>query len=709
MRREADDAARAQAWAGLAAFLLIAHQITAKALRDALFLSHFPVATLPRAMVAGALFSSLMVLILAHAMGRFGPQRTMPFTLLLSATLFFGEWYLLAWSPTLTAVLVYLHVAGFGAVLISGFWSQVNERFDPHSARQRIARITAAATLGGLIGGLMAQQTGTRFGLPVMLLLLGTIHLLCAAAIWRVTSGTAAGGVESGVVRHPGHGLALLRRHPYLRGLAMLAVLAGFVAALLDYAFKAQVKAAYPEGEAMVGFFALFYAGIGLLTFLVQGFFGQRLLSRLGGTATLAVLPGFLCLGGLVAAALNFLWSATLLRGGQMVLGNSLFRSAFEQLYSPLPGALKRPTKALIDVGGDRLGDILGGGLIILLLWLLPALPPGLLFLLAVLAAVAMLWLLGRLSGGYVEQLGARLQDGAGTLAGMQGGAEPVADGLRTGIFASVTALRALDPREPDALLSGVSDLLSGDRERIQRVLEQDPLDTRLVPMVIPLLEVPGLEYEVIRALRRVVATNVGQLTDALLLPDQSPVVRRRLPLVLEDSSDGRAAEGLCLGLEDTSFEVRYRCALALSRVLERNPALHIGAERLFRAALREIREQADDWREHGVLEGEGEQRRPKRGFRHVFTLLGLALEPEVMQLAMLSLFSGDPRLRGTALEYLDNTLPSPVRDAIWPFLGERRARSRRRHAGELAADLLRAAGFLLPQRGRILRGQRSG
>ncbi len=490
-------------------------------------------------------------------------------------------------------------------------------------------------------------------------------------------------------------------------------MLAGFVAALLDYAFKAQVKAAYPEGEAMVGFFALFYAGTGLVTFLVQGIFGQRLLSRLGGTATLAVLPGFLFLGGLVAAALNFLWSATLLRGGQMVLGNSLFRSAFEQLYSPLPGALKRPTKALIDVGGDRLGDILGGGLIILLLWLLPALPPGLLFLLAVLAAVAMLLLLGRLSGGYVEQLGARLQDGAGTLAGMQEGAEPLAERLRTGIFAGVAALRALDSPEPatqpDALLAGASDLLSGDRERIQRVLEQDPLDARLVPMVIPLLEVPGLEYEVIRALRRVVATNVGQLTDALLLPDQSPVVRRRLPLVLEDSSDGRAAEGLCLGLEDTNFEVRYRCALALSRVLERNPALHIGAERLFQAALREIREQADDWREHGVLEGEGELRRPKRTFRHVFTLLGLALEPEVMQLAMLSLFSGDPRLRGTALEYLDNTLPSPVRDALWPFLGERRARSRRRHAGELATDLLRAAGFLLPQRGRILRGQRSG
>ncbi len=55
------------------------------------------------------------------------------------------------------------------------------------------------------------------------------------------------------------------------------------------------------------------------------------------------------------------------LRGGQAIFANSLYRSAFELLYTPLPPHKKRPTKTIIDVASDRLGDLIGSGLLLLL------------------------------------------------------------------------------------------------------------------------------------------------------------------------------------------------------------------------------------------------------------------------------------------------------------------------------------------------------
>ena len=60
--------------------------------------------------------------------------------------------------------------------------------------------------------------------------------------------------------------------------------------------------------------------------------------------------PGF---GSLVVA-----------RGGESVFRSSLFRAGYELFYTPIPADEKRAAKSLIDVGFDRLGDAVGGGLV---------------------------------------------------------------------------------------------------------------------------------------------------------------------------------------------------------------------------------------------------------------------------------------------------------------------------------------------------------
>ena len=47
---------------------------------------------------------------------------------------------------------------------------------------------------------------------------------------------------------------------------------------------------------------------------------------------------------------------------------NSLFRTAYELLFIPVPAAHKRPVKAILDVGLDRVGTVLGSGVVMAVL-----------------------------------------------------------------------------------------------------------------------------------------------------------------------------------------------------------------------------------------------------------------------------------------------------------------------------------------------------
>ena len=59
----------------------------------------------------------------------------------------------------------------------------------------------------------------------------------------------------------------------------------------------------------------------------------------------------------------------------------------------------------------------------------------------------------------------------------------------------------------------------------------------------------------------------------------------------------------------------------------------------------------------------------------HVFSLLSLVLPREPLQIAHRGLLSNDRRLRGTALEYLEGTLPPHLRAGVLPLVARRPAR----------------------------------
>jgi len=699
---------RAMLFALFAATVMIAQQVAGKATRDALFLSNFDVTNLPKVVSAAAIASMAGVLVMSRLLAHISPIRVVPFVFGLSALLFTGEWLLLDYQPHIASIVLYLHMAVFGAILISGFWSIINERFDPHSAKQRVARIAAAAALGGIIGGVLAERVSALMDVRSMLLFLSGMHVVCMLATRAI--GTPEHNAPAGSTVKARSAFALLGRTRYLQWMALLMVLVAVMAALLDYALKAEASARYLDSESLVAFFASFYAISGIVGFGLQTLLGRRILQRFGIGTTLTLLPVAIAIFGTIGSVFTQLWSMVLLRGGHGVFVNSLFRSAFELLYTPLPPHIKRPTKAIIDVASDRLGDLVGSGLLLLMLFIAPVLPTAMVAASAVLVALAALFVITRLNRGYIEQLARNLRSG---IVNIQEG--DVVDATTQQILAESNAysereflLSKLANMQDRATVSDsdldaslqfantVSDLSSDDTERIYKALGGSSMDIRLVPYIIPLLANDDISNDVRTELRWMVPRIIGQLTDAMLDPDVPLRARQRLPGVLEASHNPRAISALQLGMSDQCFNVRYSCARSLARMRRRNRAIKVPRQQVYTAIRQELAGDPQVWRSLGRSVEPGERpprgaagRQVNPGVEHVFTLLALVLDPDAVYLAMQAMFSDDENLRGTALEYLENVLPSDLYNDLQAHLGSGlEGRFGQRSLGDIVREL---------------------
>lgn len=709
------------------ATLMIAHQVAGKATRDAVFLSHYDVTALPKMVITAAILSMVAVIIMSRLLVAYGPFRVIPWAFGFSTFLFIGNWWLYGVAASKVAVLLYLQMAIFGAVLISGFWSVINERFDPHTAKTTIAKVAAAATLGGVLGGLLVGRVAATLDVRSMLLVLGGLHFACFLSIRSI--GDARLGVKSGPKPTMQSGLELLVTNRYLQLMAALMVLAAIMAALVDYAFKSATAARLSSSEELAVFFGQFYAAVGVLTFLIQSVLGPRMLKRYGIGITLAVMPAIALIAGVISVAtLTKLWTVVMVRAGQVVFTNSFFRSAFELLYTPLPARTKRPTKTIIDVASDRLGDVLGSGIILLLLALSPDLPATAVIALAVVLAVLTLFVVRALYRGYIDQLATRLRRGALALSDDQ-----VIDATtaRTLTERSVSSEREIlmakiqemkhergaagaalrggeidtvqfsnDGIDPDALREAsilIADLMSDNPARITRSLSSPVLDAKFVPFLIPLLANDEVADDIRMEIRWKAPQAIGTLTDALVDPDLPLLARQRIPSILEVTHNPRAIAGLLAGLRDEEFNVRYSSARALARMNERDTTITIAEQEVYAAVEREVSVERSVWESRdleadiempsnmitGGLSGDP---RVDYSMEHVFTLLSLILDHDALMLSRHAVSSSDRNLRGTALEYLENVLPESVREGLWPHFGEPLSVSRKSVATEKPA-----------------------
>jgi AAA family ATP:ADP antiporter len=662
-----------------AAGAMITHQVAGKAARDALFLSVFGISGLPTMLVASAVFSTITGLAFARALRSLPPRRMVPIGFLASAALLVLEWLISFFSMPVAVVGLYLHMGATGSALISGFWSVLNERFDPHSARREFGRIAAGGTLGGLLGGLMAGLLPPLLTTTAFLLFLAALHAICAG-ITRVLAGED-GGTESRVAHEETpFGLKAFGASPYLRNLASLVLLGTVSAALLDYMFKAYAAAKYQSGADLLQFFALFYTGTGLATFLLQTTVGQLALRQFGLASTIATLPFSVAAGATATLLAPGLASAGIARGAEAVMRSSLFRAGYELLYTPVPQTEKRLAKPVIDVVVERVGDAAGGVLINVVLFWNAGVAMVAMTILAILIAVTELVLTAQLNRGYVKALeysllhrNADVDDPSNIqerttrhtylrTLGVIPPAHPAQSAPLADAAPSTPPMTRVDPG-----IQRLLDLRSGDPERVRKALQAaEELDELWVPQIIRLLAWGEVSEDAVRRLSPVASSITGQLVDALTDSNQEFAIRRRIPRVLSACSTQRAADGLVEGLSDKRFEVRLQCGRALVRMRDVNPGLKFDADLIFELAVKETTMDKEVWLSQSSSDDE---ERPGT-LDHIFCILSLVLPSEPLGVAYKGLRTRDRQLWGTSLEYLESVLPEKIRHAIRPLLG---------------------------------------
>ena len=416
------ETARVVAVALVVATLLVAYQLAAKSIRDALLLANerLGIAHLPDMMIVSALVSIAAVLLLSPLLIRLGPARFVQQAFVASALLFGVEWALWAKSPVAATIALYLHIGALGPLLFSGFWSALGERLDPRTGRRALARVAGFSSLGALLGFGLGDWTSHLSSPVAALLPLASLNLLCAGALFFLPapvrqraavgsdtrSGEGGSRIEGGIEGAPGPGFEagtegaafgsglrsfvagfrVLSEARYLRDLAILVLLTAASAQFLDFAFKAAATlavspgaAAGPAGAGLAGagtshaalsmvaqqqlqrLFLRFNVGVYLLAFLVQFPLARWRVDAAGPARKVLVLPLAVMVAGGGALLLPGFRTLLWARGVELLVLSSLFRSGYEHLFSPVPVHEKRPAKSLIDVGFGRAGDALGG------------------------------------------------------------------------------------------------------------------------------------------------------------------------------------------------------------------------------------------------------------------------------------------------------------------------------------------------------------
>jgi hypothetical protein len=729
---------------GLAAF-----EVASLAARDGLFLSELPASQLPAVMLAAAVVALVGTLGLSRWLRFQRPDRVAPAALLFSAASFSAIALLLSGAPRLAAVLLYLQVTGVGPVVASSFWSVVNERFDPYEAKRVVARMAAAGALGGVAGGLLAERVATWIGVPTLLFVLAFVCVACALATRSLGPPPAGAPGAEPVDSGSESGLRVLRRVSLLRQMATLMLLVAAVETLVEYALKVEAAQTFQTEESLIRFFAVFYTSCGVLAFGIQSVAGDRFLRRFGLSGAVAMLPLSVAVMGGVGSVVAKLWTVTLARGAETVASTAFFRAGFQLLYTPMATGVKRPAKVWVDVASGSAGDMLGAGLVLGLLAAIPTFPTEGVMMLAVAGSLAALAIVRRVHQGYVSELTQSLQRGqvqiraedaldattARTIVQSQmgldrrsllervrefdahkGEATPTlapSDSANEGATEASPARELPSTRAPggDPTPDWTLVLCSGDDEAIRRALA-GAIDTtpgatperrrRLAGYVIPLLGSDRVGREARNFLRPLAPRIVGQLVDSLLDGDTPVAVRSRLPWILGGLDDARAVDGLWHGLEDPTFGVRVACARAIARIVAREPSLAPSADRIHEVVSRELGADEATWErqaarhyealgESSVLLSRRALQSVNESLEHVFTLLAVVHERQLVASALAGLSSGDDGLRGTALELLESVLPAGLRRKLWPKLHARPpAREPTRSPEQMADELLR-------------------
>src|SRR3984885_4793834 len=364
----------------LAYAALMTHFIFGRAFRDSLLGSHLAIRSLPYLTMWSTFVSIVVSLMVSNLFRSRQRKRIACAGFAVNAVIELSFSLASNRLPWLYS-LFFIDVSASTLVGLSMIWILIGDWASScHADRSRLIPAvmlfgTATSVLAGV--GLTHLRTATSFRSAN--LMLAAMNLIPVVALLFHTS-------DDCVSRH-GFSFEDFQKQAYLpnkllRKFAGLVVVAAMTSTLLDLMFRIRVAEHFLNQADRLHFLGLFQSALNICAFISQIAVGRIVQRKLVSTF-IHLHPAIV---GIASALLVFapgFWQFTFLRSGEYSLRNSLFRFGSEMTYAHFPDQERATVRPLIDVIGERLGDLGAAGILALLLLINPALPvkPGLLLL----------------------------------------------------------------------------------------------------------------------------------------------------------------------------------------------------------------------------------------------------------------------------------------------------------------------------------------
>ena len=349
---------------------VVAAFVLAKAIRNGLFLEEHGPFRLVYVYAAVPVVVTILVPLHARLASGRGRRAVHIGTLVCFSLTFVWFWYAFRFRPSsLLPAYFYVWVNCYGVIAPVQIWTLASSVFDTRQARRLFGFIAGGASLGAIVGGLLAWVLVFVAGRAedVILVVVGLI----AAAVglvhltWRVIPAEPP-VVETTAGTTVRASLDTVRRHPYLGRLALLVFLVAIATQWTEFQVGLVAdRALGGNAERLAVFYGQLNFTLGLVAFLLQFATGPTL-RRFGVGLGILCLPLAIGAGSVLILVFPTIVSVVVTKGLDQSLRFSIDKASYELLYVPIDAQLRSRVKATIDVIVSRAADLAGAVLLFL-------------------------------------------------------------------------------------------------------------------------------------------------------------------------------------------------------------------------------------------------------------------------------------------------------------------------------------------------------
>jgi hypothetical protein len=346
--------------------ILMMHYVFSRAFRDSLLGSRLPVSELAGLTFLGTLLAITLSLICSLFLRSSARIHVIRFFYLINAvaeTIIAFQYQTHSWM--LRAY--YIEVSASTAIGLSLIWVLIGDWTSNCSQgnTNKVPSVLISGTGAGMFAGFGLVHLPSSSDLRASLVMLAVMDVCVSSLLLFHRDGSCIPAGKKKIEE-----LSQVRRNwtsAVVRMLAIVTILGASASTLLDLVFRVRVAEHFTSQAERIHFMGSLQ-GFLCLGALLSQFAVRRLTGGPWAKRCLTLYPGILTVAALASVVMPVFHVFGFLRIGEYSLRNSASRCGIEMVYAALPDRLRVEVRPLVDVVGERLGDMSAAGILHLLL-----------------------------------------------------------------------------------------------------------------------------------------------------------------------------------------------------------------------------------------------------------------------------------------------------------------------------------------------------